>query len=187
MNKGEKTKQKIIDASNQLFYQQGYADTAISHIVTKTGLSKGNITYHFKSKKNILENIVAKRLNTIKNNFKLWNNKSKNPKKRLQLFCQSIASESENLSAYGCPMGTLTTEFSKKHTDLYHIVKPMFQLHLEWLTTQFELLEKGTAKATKKAMRLMAQVQGIAVLTHAFKDKTFLNEEIQRIILEIKK
>ena len=185
MNKGQDTKQRIIAASNQLFYQQVYASTAISHIVEKTGLSKGNITYHFKSKKNILEHIVSKRIESIKGNFKSWEQKAQDPRKRLHLFCQSLVSEAENLSAYGCPMSTIIAEFSKNQADLYETVLPMFQMHKEWLSKQYQALGIDQGEADTKSLQLLAQVQGLTVITHTFKDTSFLRDEIKRIQAEI--
>ncbi|WP_415398527.1 TetR/AcrR family transcriptional regulator [Sulfurimonas sp. CS5] len=48
----------MLDAYNELFYKNGYASTSFSDIENITGLSKGNITYHFKNKQSILEGII---------------------------------------------------------------------------------------------------------------------------------
>lgn len=51
----ERTVQKILDVSYQLFSNKGYEKTTIQDIVMKLGMSKGAIYHHFKSKEEILE------------------------------------------------------------------------------------------------------------------------------------
>lgn len=51
--KGELTRQKIIDKSLQLFSVKGYFNTSISDILLATGLTKGGLYCHFKSKEDV--------------------------------------------------------------------------------------------------------------------------------------
>ncbi|MEC4815269.1 MAG: TetR/AcrR family transcriptional regulator, partial [Scytonema sp. PMC 1069.18] len=50
MSKGNETKEKILQQAAELFNQQGYAGASISDIMRVTGLQKGGIYNHFKSK-----------------------------------------------------------------------------------------------------------------------------------------
>lgn len=49
----EETVQKIMDAGAQLFIQKGYDGATLQDIMDATGLSKGAIYHHFKSKEDI--------------------------------------------------------------------------------------------------------------------------------------
>lgn len=51
--KAERTKQTIIEESAALFNQKGYAGTSMDDIMRATGLSKGGLYSHFKSKEEI--------------------------------------------------------------------------------------------------------------------------------------
>lgn len=185
MKQGNKTKLRILDVANRLFYEQGFNSTSISNIVDLTGLSKGNITYHFKSKQAILEGIVVKRLTEIDELLIEWNDNFPSPLDRLIRFCEMLVDEQDNLKHYGCPMGTLTGEFSKNQPTLYQISLPMFKRFLTWLTEQFLLLNYSPEQANENAMELLSRVQGISVITHIFKDKGFLNKEIKKLKDEI--
>lgn len=181
MKQGEKTKLYILEESNQLFYMNGYSSTSFSDIVNATGLSKGNITYHFKNKQMILKGIVEKRMEAIEASFKSWETQSEKPQERLAFFCEMIISEQENIQAFGCPMGTLTAEFSKNEPTLYEITLPMFQAYRQWIVEQFLALGLKNQEAEENAMRLLSRVQGVAMVAHAFKDRTFLASEIETI------
>ncbi len=186
MKQGNKTKLKILTTANQLFYQQGYNNTSFSNIVDRTGLSKGNITYHFKSKQNILEGIVEMRLTDIQQLLNAWDEKISTPIKRLERFCDMLIDEQNNLQKYGCPMGTLTGELSKSQSELYQVSLPMFGLFRKWLKQQFLLLKFSTKQADENALELLSRAQGISVIIHAFKEQDFLVKAVNKLKRDIK-
>lgn len=49
------TRQTIITAASELFRKQGYAATTMQQVAEVTGISKGNLTYHFPSKQALYE------------------------------------------------------------------------------------------------------------------------------------
>lgn len=53
----EKTIEKILNVSRDLFFEKGYDNTTMQDIIEQ-GLSKGAIYHHFKSKKEIFERIM---------------------------------------------------------------------------------------------------------------------------------
>lgn len=52
------TRQAILDTAKTLFSQRGYNDVSIGEIAGALGISKGNLTYHFKKKEEIMEAIL---------------------------------------------------------------------------------------------------------------------------------
>ena len=53
MRKGEATRQKIIEQTSGLFNTKGYYATTLSDVMRQTGLQKGGIYNHFKSKEEL--------------------------------------------------------------------------------------------------------------------------------------
>jgi AcrR family transcriptional regulator len=53
------TKQKILDASVQLFNQYGISNVRLQQIADETGISVGNLAYHFNNKEAITETLIA--------------------------------------------------------------------------------------------------------------------------------
>ena len=49
----EQTVEKILDAAERLFAEKGYAHTTLQDVIDATGLSKGAVYHHFKSKEEI--------------------------------------------------------------------------------------------------------------------------------------
>lgn len=47
------TRDKILRAANDLFYENGYNATGIDRIIAEAGVTKGNFFYHFKNKEDL--------------------------------------------------------------------------------------------------------------------------------------
>lgn len=58
MSKGQKSRDKIIYTSIELFSKQGYDETSIQEIADTCSTSQANIFYHFKSKKVLFSEIL---------------------------------------------------------------------------------------------------------------------------------
>ena len=56
----EASKQKILDVAESLFMEKGYEDTTINDIVSVSGIAKGSLYYHYKSKEDVLDGIIAR-------------------------------------------------------------------------------------------------------------------------------
>ena len=52
------TKQKIIDLAVDLFNKEGFAAISLQELADELGMSRGNLTYHFKDKKALLQGIT---------------------------------------------------------------------------------------------------------------------------------
>ena len=50
MSERSTTRERILEASLRLFNEQGYAATSLAEIAASTGIAKGNLTYHFPTK-----------------------------------------------------------------------------------------------------------------------------------------
>ena len=162
MKQGQKTKNIILEASAKSFYEKGYDATSFSDIVKITGLSKGNITYHFKTKKDIVEAIIALRTLELDNILKEWEKNTSSPKKRLYLFCQMIIDSKNELQNYGCPIGTMISEFAKNNEILHPSSLVMFKHLISWCSEQYILMDYTKKEAKRHAMRLLSRLQGIA-------------------------
>lgn len=105
MSKGDTTRQHIIEQAAILFNQQGFAGTAMSDIMSATGLGKGGIYNHFGSKGDIaLEafDLAFERLNTY---FTRQLEGVESPLERLMVFIESFGVYRDDpIIAGGCPI-----------------------------------------------------------------------------------
>lgn len=178
--KSERTRQRIVEAANRLFYHQGYNQTSFSDVVGAANVPRGNIYYYFKTKDEILEAAIRYRLERIAQMLENWNGDYRTPIERLQRFADILTNSADSISRFGCPMGTLNTELGKEQGILKGEAERLFVVFESWLSDQFA--ELGYAgRAQELALRLMAQGQGISVMAHVHHDPAFLQREKARL------
>lgn len=64
MNKGEQTKELILDTATELFAKQGYLGVTMQNICDHTGLSRGGLYRHFDSCETIFSHIITRMCKT---------------------------------------------------------------------------------------------------------------------------
>lgn len=178
--KSERTRQRIIESANRLFYHQGYHNTSFSDIVEAAGVPRGNIYYYFKAKEEILHAAIDYRLERIRQMLEGWSDNYRTPIERLQRFVAILDDSADSLAQYGCPMGSLNSELGKADEPLQQHAAQLFSLFESWLADQFA--ELGYAdRADELAVRVMAIGQGISALTHIHHNPNILLRERQRL------
>lgn len=55
------TRQKILDAAERLFGEQGYGATSLRHIIAEAGVNLAAIHYHFGSKEELLNQLIMRK------------------------------------------------------------------------------------------------------------------------------
>jgi AcrR family transcriptional regulator len=68
-NKGQKSRDKIIEVAIKLLSDKGYADTSVQEIADICGISQTTIFYHFKNKKVLFAEILNYVIQTNRNIF----------------------------------------------------------------------------------------------------------------------
>src|SRR6476661_8456099 len=59
------TKQKILDAAEQLIAEQGYAGTSLRQIIASAGVNLASIHYHFGSKDDLLHELMTRKAGPV--------------------------------------------------------------------------------------------------------------------------
>ncbi len=178
--KSERTRQRIIEAANALFYHRGYNRTSFTDVVKAANVPRGNIYYYFKTKDELLSAAIKYRIQRIEHMLEAWGGEYRTPVQRLHRFLDILTDSADSIMRYGCPMGTLNTELGKEQPELQAQAANLFKLFEQWLSDQFA--ELGYAgRAHELALRLMAQGQGISVMAHIHSDNGFLLREKERL------
>lgn len=82
---------EILDTAEEFFYAKGYHETQISDIVKKIGVAQGTFYYYFKSKEEILEALINRRVQQISFQMeKLTADKTIDPLRKMELFFETI-------------------------------------------------------------------------------------------------
>lgn len=168
---------QIIEAADRLFYQRGYDHTSFSDIADAVGISRGNFYYYFKSKDDILGEVIALRVRNTESLLRQWEAEGSRPADRIRSFIHILIMNRAKIMLYGCPVGTLCAELAKLDHALQADANKLFTLFRVWLSRQFAQLGHE-AEADALAMHLLARSQGIATLANAFHDEDFIRREV---------
>ncbi|MGI9426143.1 MAG: TetR/AcrR family transcriptional regulator [Hyphomicrobiaceae bacterium] len=177
---GKSTRVQIVEAADQLIYQQGYEQTSFSDIAGAVQISRGNFYYHFKSKNEILDAVIKARLDNTREMLAQWEIEEARPADRVRRFIHILLANRSKIRRHGCPVGTLCTELAKQNHGSQGEARKVFTLFRAWLRRQFALLGHET-DADDLAMHLLARSQGIAVLANTFRDGKFIELEVAQL------
>jgi TetR/AcrR family transcriptional repressor of nem operon len=176
----QNTREHIVEAADRLFYRQGYEHTSFSDIANVVKISRGNFYFHFKSKDEILDAVINRRLADTRKMLNTWEIEGKSPAARIKCFIHILIANRADIERYGCPVGTLCSELGK----LNHTARPeaneLFTLFRTWLRRQFVLLGREH-NADALAMHLLARSQGVAMLASSFQDEDFIRQEVDQM------
>ncbi|WP_299727155.1 TetR/AcrR family transcriptional regulator [uncultured Tateyamaria sp.] len=170
------TRDMIEEKADDLFYETGFEATSFADIAKAVGISRGNFYHHFKSKDDILDAVIDRRMAKTKAMLTTWEEDAA-PRDRIVSFIRLMIANKAKIMAYGCPVGTLTTELTKLDHDAHSRAADIFGLFQDWLAQQFAALGHG-ARAQKLALHLLGRSQGVAVMASAFKDEEMLTSEV---------
>ncbi len=173
------TRAQIIAAADLLFYQHGYEYTSFANIADTVQISRGNFYHHFKSKDEILDAVIERRIANTQVMLEQWEIEGETPEDRIRSFIHILLTNKEKIKQHGCPVGTLSTELAKLNHDAKGEANKLFTLFRTWLRRQFTQL--GLKDADTLAMHLLARSQGIATLANAFHDEKFIKQEVQQM------
>lgn len=176
----KQTKDHIVDAADQLFYEQGFEHTSFSQIAEAVGISRGNFYYHFKSKDEILDAVINLRLFRTGSMLEDWDIEGATPADRIRCFINILVMNRAKIKRFGCPVGTLFTELAKLEHPSKSNANELFTLFRNWLRRQFEQLGRPD-DADELAMHLLAASQGVATLASAVQDEDFIRSEVGRL------
>ena len=178
--KTEQVRQLVVKAADQLFYQKGYNLTSFSDIASASNVPRGNLNYYFKTKDEVLAAVIQYRVTEMQQMLDGWEIKYKTPLERLQRYAKIVSNVKNEVTLYGCPMGTLNLELGKAQQNLQRITVEQFDVFELWIKKQFKLM--GCSKnATEYTLHLMVWTQGISTMAYVHRNNKLISKEVKSI------
>jgi AcrR family transcriptional regulator len=155
------TKEKIVEASLKLFNEQGFVNVRLQHISDSTVISLGNITYHFRTK----DDIILSLWEEVEHQQKILLTESR----MLPLF-QDI----DRYLELNFAIQQTYTFFYKDTLELhraYPQIAEQYQLHLAWQEQQLEnMIHFNVARGSFVEASFDNQYQALARLWQSVSD-----------------
>jgi hypothetical protein len=94
---------------------------------------------------------------------------------------KSITTSKEEAAKFGDALGSLCQELGKQGGDIAIASAELIKEMVNWCARQFDSLGKGE-RAQKLASNLISSLQGISLLTLAFKDPSFADQQTDYLV-----
>src|SRR2546427_8327800 len=151
---------RLIETAMKLAYRNGFRETSLADIAEAVRVPVGNVYYYFKTKEELGEAVVERRLAEFRA-FREEMDRLSSPKERLFAFVESIHRNREQLASGGCPLGGLCTELHKEGGTLAKRSAALFTEPMRWLEEQFRAV--GHEKDSRElAVHFFSAFQGMA-------------------------
>jgi TetR/AcrR family transcriptional regulator, transcriptional repressor for nem operon len=170
---------RLIETAMKLAYKHGFRETSLADIAEAARVPIGNVYYYFKTKDELGEAVVERRLAEFRA-FRDEMDRLSSPKERLFAFVERIHSNREQLARGGCPLGGLCTELHKEGGPLAKKSAALFTEPMRWLEEQFRAL--GHEKDSRElAVHFFSAFQGMAAVALGANDQEVVVMETKRL------
>ncbi len=178
-SKGVAKRDRLVAAARKTIHEQGVEKTTLADIAAAADVPVGNVYYYFKTK----DELVAAVLDSYRASYGLISaelNRQPTPEDRLKAFTRFWIERRDQLTAHGCPVGSLSSELDKRDDDeLRPRAGTVLRLLIDWSEEQFRAL--GRADARELAVALIAAYEGAALLANTLRDPSLITTEAQRV------
>lgn len=147
-DKAEQTKHIIATKAKEVFIQKGYFQASMEDIRLHSGMSKGSIYYHFKSKEALFMYILEL---YVQDWITKWNQKSsgmKSAKEKLYLLAELFAMDFES------PLVRATSEFAGSESADPGIKEKLDELNKMYYPIVQEVIQEGINKKEFKDINI---------------------------------
>src|SRR6202140_5276185 len=170
---------RLIETAMKLAHRNGFRETSLADIAEAAHVPVGNVYYYFKTKEELGEAVVERRLAEFRA-FREELDRLSSPKERLVAFVESIHRNREQLARGGCPLGGLCTELQKEGGALAKKSAVLFTEPMRWLEKQFGAL--GHEKDSRElAVHFFSAFQGMAAVGLGANDQEVVVMETKRL------
>ncbi|MHB1738486.1 MAG: TetR/AcrR family transcriptional regulator [Actinomycetes bacterium] len=153
------TKARLLDAASELFYEEGFAPTAVDKIVERSGVSKPTLYVHFPSKDALLVAALERRHAERVNTLGAWvRAASSDPAEQLLAVFDWLAHWHETQGARGCAFVNASAELA----DPAHPAREVARRQKRWMRDYLAGLasEAGLSAPERLGSDLMLLVDG---------------------------
>jgi len=186
-SKGTVTKQIIIENIIEHIHLHGFAQTSMNDIIALTGVKKGNLYFHFKSKEELILQALKEAQRQYQEYLDKHTRRVSHPISKIEAMLDAVFEyHSKRKFIGGCIFGNTATEMADKHPEFREFINTVFKQWIQWIENQ---LEEGIAMGILKnetpvqelSHHIIAALEGGILLAKVSKDKKDLYHAIQCI------
>jgi len=180
------TKEKLLEAAQQLMLAKGYEATTVDEICQAAGRTKGSFFHYFENKedlgKAVLDHYISSRFQMIRQAPFF---KKSDPLQQAYGYVDFMIRMSKNaVSENSCLLGNFAQELSDTHPEIRSLCAQHFA---RWAKPFKETLDEAKTKYAAKAAfdtqslaeHFIAVLEGSIILAKATQDKSMIEKNLQ--------
>ncbi|QRF32846.1 TetR/AcrR family transcriptional regulator [Bacillus safensis] len=172
--KSEKTKQKIVTASRDLFAKKGYSETSVRDILEAAEVSKGNLYHHFKGKEFLF-------LHIMEEDHRLMLETWQEEKKTLNRAIDKLAGFAELLSQMGInyPLMRASEEFCASAFTSDEVMERLNKIDVDFDDVMRDILLEGNEDGSWSIQHVESKVKILLSVFYGL-DVLYKNDTIEQ-------
>lgn len=145
---GNKSRDALLTAAMQLFWERGYAETGMNDVVARSGVSAGSMYHFFKSKEELLLGVLDRLAEMMYPALlaPIWETVSDPIERIFGLLGRYRQAILDTKFSYGCPVGRLATEISSDMVEVHEKIAMNFE---GWSSAVRKCLEDAGSRLPK--------------------------------------
>jgi len=186
-SKKDRTNSRIVEKAADLFNRKGYAGTSMSDLMKATGMQKGGLYGHFKSKKEFALAAFEYNMGRIFKSFDRSSLEGKSPVEKLHaLFLYLEKMYDEPYLSGGCPLLNTATEADDTDTEFLKRVRKYIDRFKKTIVAMVdEGIQKGEIRSQvdpeEFAITCIEIFEGGNLLSKVYKDPSYRKKAISKI------
>ncbi|MEC1410216.1 TetR/AcrR family transcriptional regulator [Bacillus safensis] len=172
--KSEKTKQKIVTASRDLFAKKGYSETSVRDILEAAEVSKGNLYHHFKGKEFLFLHIMEEDHRLM---METWHEE----KKTLNRAIDKLVGFAELLSQMGInyPLMRASEEFCASAFTSDEVMERLNKIDVDFDDVMRDILLEGNKDGSWSIQHVESKVKILLSVFYGL-DVLYKNDTIEQ-------
>ncbi len=186
MGRKSDARQKIIDTARELFWKNGYEVTGVAEILHKSGIGSGSLYWFFKTKEDLLLNVLEQYLELLDSMIAApAYERSNDPIERIFLILdvyRKILIEYE--FKLGCPIGNIIIELSNRYERVRKLTIANFE---KWRNLIKKCLRDASdrfppdADFDSIAVFVLTTMEGAVIQARAQKDISYFDISVNQL------
>ena len=169
------TRQRIVEAAGRRFKQDGIDGAGVATVMSDAGLTNGAFYGHFRSKEDLVANVLADQLRAQRQSF----DAQSSDRAGLEAFIRSYLSpEHRDQSADGCPSAALIDEIVRRPAATKRVFNDELAATMSDIASRLDPTDVEAARAD--ALALFGFMLGTLQLARALTDRDLSDQLLAR-------
>ena len=169
------TRQRIVEAAGRRFKQDGIDGAGVATVMSDAGLTNGAFYGHFRSKEDLVANVLADQLRAQRQSF----DAQSSDRAGLEAFIRSYLSpEHRDQSADGCPSAALIDEIVRRPAATKRVFTDELAATMNDIASRLDPTDVEAARTD--ALALFGFMLGTLQLARALTDRDLSNQLLAR-------